>query len=280
MLIDWFTVGAQVLNFVILIWLLKRFLYRPVLDAIDAREQRIAKQIAEATATQASALQEQADFRQRNESFDAQRDALLKKATVDAEAERQRLTDAARQAADAAATRRQDAERREAASLRRGLADRTRAEVFAIARRVLGDLGDATLEERVAAVFVRRLGALDAAALASLASGLDVDRPRATVRSAFAPSALQREILRTAVVAALAHGRQAAAASPIDVVFETAPDLLGGIELVVGGRQLGWNVAQYMDALEQVLDPVAPPAKTDDKPAPAQAAVPLPEPAA
>ena len=42
MLIDWFTVGAQVLNFLILVWLLKHFLYKPILNAIDAREKRIA----------------------------------------------------------------------------------------------------------------------------------------------------------------------------------------------------------------------------------------------
>jgi F-type H+-transporting ATPase subunit b len=50
MLIDWFTVGAQVLNFLILVWLLKRFLYKPILHAIDAREQRIAKELADADA--------------------------------------------------------------------------------------------------------------------------------------------------------------------------------------------------------------------------------------
>ena len=44
MLIDWFTVVAQVVNFLILVWLLKRFLYKPILDAIDAREKRIAKE--------------------------------------------------------------------------------------------------------------------------------------------------------------------------------------------------------------------------------------------
>ena len=38
MLIDWFTVGAQALNFLILVWLLRRFLYKPILNAIDARE--------------------------------------------------------------------------------------------------------------------------------------------------------------------------------------------------------------------------------------------------
>ncbi|MCH9698254.1 MAG: F0F1 ATP synthase subunit B, partial [Gammaproteobacteria bacterium] len=45
MLIDWFTVSAQIINFLILVWLLKRFLYQPILNAIDAREQRIATQL-------------------------------------------------------------------------------------------------------------------------------------------------------------------------------------------------------------------------------------------
>ena len=277
MLIDWFTVGAQVVNFVILVWLLKRFLYRPVLDAIDAREARIAQQIAEATATQVSALREQEDFKHRNEDLDARREALLKQATVEADVERQRLADAARQVADAAATRRRDAERHESERLRRGLAERTRAEVFAIARRVLADLADTSLDERVAAVFLRRLCALDTATLASLASGLDAGMPRATVRSAFVPSDAQREVLRSAVVAALAPSRSGTAGSPIDVVFETASDLSGGIELVVGGRKLGWNVAQYMDALEQVQDPAMPSAKPAEKAVAADAVAPVPE---
>ena len=58
MLIDWFTVGAQVVNFLVLMWLLKHFLYKPVLDAIDAREQRIAKQLEQAQAVQDGAEHE------------------------------------------------------------------------------------------------------------------------------------------------------------------------------------------------------------------------------
>ena len=50
MLIDWFTVVAQTVNFLVLVWLLKRFFYRPILNAIDAREQRIAAALAEADA--------------------------------------------------------------------------------------------------------------------------------------------------------------------------------------------------------------------------------------
>ena len=51
MLIDWFTVGAQAVNFLILVWLLKRFLYKPVLAAIDAREKKIAATIEDAGGT-------------------------------------------------------------------------------------------------------------------------------------------------------------------------------------------------------------------------------------
>jgi len=84
MLIDWFTVGAQALNFIILVWLMKRFLYKPVQDAIAAREKRIVDQIAAAQALQADAEALGKDFRDRNAAFDAERAGLLAQATADA----------------------------------------------------------------------------------------------------------------------------------------------------------------------------------------------------
>ena len=97
MLIDWFTVGAQALNFLILVWLMKRFLYKPILNAIDAREKRIAAELADADAKKAEAQKERDEFQHKNEEFDQQRAALLSKATDEAKAERQRLLDEARQ---------------------------------------------------------------------------------------------------------------------------------------------------------------------------------------
>ena len=77
MLIDWFTVGAQVLNFLILVWLMKRFLYKPILSAIDEREKRIAAELADAAAKKAEAQKERDDFQHKNEEFEQQRAALL-----------------------------------------------------------------------------------------------------------------------------------------------------------------------------------------------------------
>ncbi len=99
--IDWFTVGAQALNFVILVWLMKRFLYKPILNAIDAREKRIAAELADAAAKKAEALKDRDAFQHKNDEFDRQRAALLGKATDDANAQRERILDEARKAADA-----------------------------------------------------------------------------------------------------------------------------------------------------------------------------------
>src|SRR5689334_11847594 len=109
MLIDWFTVGAQALNFIILVWLMRRFLYKPVLKAIDAREKKIAAELADAAAKEAEAQKQRDEFQQKNEELDQQRAALLKKATEEAGAERHRLFDEARKAADALSDKRHEA---------------------------------------------------------------------------------------------------------------------------------------------------------------------------
>ena len=96
MLIDWFTVGAQVINFLILIWLMKRYLYQPILHAIDAREARIAAELSDADAKKAEAKKERDEFEQKNETFDKQRSELLAKAGDEAGAKAQQMMDAAR----------------------------------------------------------------------------------------------------------------------------------------------------------------------------------------
>src|SRR6202044_2685949 len=160
MLINWFTVFAQAVNFLILVWLLKRFLYKPILNAIDEREKGIAAQLAQAEAKRAEAQKARDDFQHKDEAFDQERVALLKKAIDEAKAERQRLLDEARKDADALRTKRQEALRTEQRNLSQEISRWTQKEVFAITRKTLTDLAGASLEERMSAVFVQRLRAL------------------------------------------------------------------------------------------------------------------------
>ncbi|MDH4134184.1 MAG: F0F1 ATP synthase subunit B, partial [Gammaproteobacteria bacterium] len=149
MLIDWFTVIAQLVNFLILVWLLKRFLYQPILKALDAREKRIADELANADAKEAEAIAEREEYQRKNDEFDQQRAAMLGKATDEAAAERQRLLDGARKDADSLRGKQQETLRSEYRHLNEELAQRTQAEVFAIARKALADLAGESLEARM-----------------------------------------------------------------------------------------------------------------------------------
>jgi F-type H+-transporting ATPase subunit b len=106
MLINWFTVGAQVLNFIVLVWLLKRFLYKPVLNAIDAREKRVAAESANAELQMTEVRKSRDELQTKGNAFDEQRGALLAKAILDAKTEAERLLANARQAAGASTLQR------------------------------------------------------------------------------------------------------------------------------------------------------------------------------
>ena len=272
MLIDWFTIGAQALNFLILVWLMKRFLYKPILHAIDAREQRIAKEIADADAKRAEAEKEREKFQKKNEEFDRRRGAFLSQATEEAKAERGRLLDEARQAADALRAKRQDALKREQQSLNDEITRRTREEVFAIARKTLTDLAGTSLEERMSEVLTRRLRELDGDAKEGLAKALKTSSDPVLVRSAFELPSEQR--------AAIQHALNETFSAEIQVRFETAPDVISGIELTANGRKVAWSIADYLTSLEKSVGELL---KEKDKaevkatPEPAAQAEPKPE---
>ncbi len=273
MLIDWFTVGAQVLNFVVLVWLMKRFLYQPVLDAIAAREKRIADQIADAAATETKAASERKSFEDKNAAFDQQRADLMDKATADAKAAAVHLADEARKAAGVLAAQRLQALATQAGQLQQLIAGRAAHEVFAVARKTLTDLAGVSLEERMVEVFTRRLGELPAPAKSQLAAALKQSAEPALLRSHFELPADQRAAIQNAINTSFS--------ADVPLRFETAADTVCGIELRAGGQKLAWTIDEYLRDLEhEVAALLAPATKAVAKPASPEASKPdvVPEP--
>jgi len=257
MLIDWFTVGAQALNFLILVWVLKHFLYKPILNAIDAREKKIAAELADAAAKKAEAQKDRDEFQHKNEEFDEQRAALLRKATDEAKVEGHRLLDEARKAADALGAKRQETLKNDAHNLNQAIARRTQQEVFAIARKTLTDLATTSLEERVGEVFTRRLREMDGKAKGILGAALKSASEPAVVRSAFDLPANQRAAIQNAINETFS--------ADIHLRFETTPDLVSGIELTANGQKVAWSIADYLASLEKGVGELL---KEQDKPEP------------
>jgi len=246
MLIDWFTVCAQALNFLILVWLMKRFLYKPILNAINEREKKVAAELSNADKKKAEAQKESDEFKHKNEEFEMQRATLLSKATNEAEAERQRLLGEARKAADALSARRRETLRNEEHNLHQAISKRTQHEVFAIVRKTLTDLATTGLEERLSEVFTRRLREMDGRAKARMADVLGKLSNPALVRSAFDLPAEQRAVIQNALNETFS--------ADIHIQFETAPALISGIELTANGQKLAWSIADYLTSMENSVD--------------------------
>ena len=261
MLLDWFTIAAQGLNFLILVWLMKRFLYRPILQAIDTREKLIAKELAEAETKRTEAEKERDDFRQRNEAFDRQRAELVSQAEAEVKGQRQQWLDAARQAADDVAAARQAALHTDARTLitvPAGFQLVTTVDALvagvhffaddppaSIARKVLAELAAANLEERMSELFTRRLRELPDGQKATLGEALKKSAEPAGVRSALELAAGSR--------AAIQNALNETFSAEIRIRFAKAPELVGGIELSAGGQKAGWNIAEYLADLEKRL---------------------------
>ncbi|MFM2484686.1 F0F1 ATP synthase subunit delta [Celerinatantimonas yamalensis] len=257
MLIDWFTVGAQALNFIILVWLMKRYFYHPVLDAIAAREKKIATELTDAATTKAKAHKLQSEFENKNKAFELQKAALFEQATKEAKAEGERLRTEAIQDADEAEASRAQAILTDTQHLHAEIVRKTQLQVFDIARHVLDDLADISLERRACAVFIQRLMRSEDKDLVPLSAALKAcskDSP-ALLRSAFELPEAQQTAIQSALEDTFGQ--------TIALSFLTTPELVGGIELSAQGQKLAWSIADYLKALS--LSPSADSNKPDKK---------------
>ncbi|MEB0140636.1 MULTISPECIES: F0F1 ATP synthase subunit B [unclassified Undibacterium] len=243
MLIDWFTVLAQVLNFLVLLYLLKRFLYRPILAAIDARETLIAKQLAAAAENKAAAQAELLLYQQQHQALLEQQQRLLQEASTTAQAAAAEIVSTARSTAEQIRRQAQlalEEERRRAAL---ALLAQIRQEVVATARQTLADLCGINLEQAYVLAFIAHLQQLDAATRTLLTAAVSPHggAPQAWLRSATSLSPAQQAMITEAVHTQL---------SPqAELVFDVASELVGGLELTLNGRKLAWSVAAYLDGL-------------------------------
>jgi F-type H+-transporting ATPase subunit b len=242
MLIDWFTVGAQALNFLVLVWLLKHFLYKPVCDAIDARAKGIAATLADADAKTKEAQKQHDDFEGKNKAFDEQRAALLTKASDEAKAEHDRLIGDAHKEADGLRASQAAALKSDLATLGKEITRTASEQVFTIARKTLADLATASLEERMGAVFTRRLSQMSGETKLKFGEALKGSPDPAVVKSAFDMPAEQRATIQNALNEAFS--------AEVRLRFELAPDEVCGIELTANGQKIGWNIAEYLTSLD------------------------------
>ncbi len=246
---NWWTIGLQSVNFGILVWLLHRFLYRPVLSMIDARKAEVTRQFDSAKAAEDLAKSQLRDADTARAGIAAERETALKAAAAQAQemAQAQR-TQAERDAQALVDTTRKAlrAEREAALEEARRLALNLGAE---FARSLLAEVPMQYRAEAWIERMEQHLLQLDAAERDALARQLGDTVPLRVVTAGVLPAASAERwrvrLLRSLGVSA-------------DVAFEVDPQLIAGAELHFPTAVLRFSWQSTLAAARAEIDTHAP----------------------
>lgn len=242
MLIDWFTVVAQIVNFLVLVFLLKYFLYDRILGVMDEREKRIASRLEESANVKRQAEEQAEEYRRKKREIETERENMLAQAKQDADSYRMELLGKARGEVDEAQARWLASVRREQDTFIVELRRRIGKSSVSVVQRALRDLADTELEQRIIDMFIQRLGELTDAQIEEIRESAAGADGKIVIESAFAISPEQRGGIERAL--------QQVITDSFDARFEESPDMICGIAVKFRGHKIAWNIDDYLKTLE------------------------------
>lgn len=233
--LNWSTFVFEIVNFLILVWILHRFLYKPVLAVIARRRESIDKTLADAQSRFDEALALQAQYENRLTDWEQEKQAARDALQREIETEKTRLLQELdktlareREKARAADERRlRDAARRDQAqALEQGARFTTR---------LLERIADAALEARLIDLVLEDLTTLPEQALATLRAAYRDHPVTARIASAYELAADRREALQGALSALVDD-------TDLACEFNREPELAAGLRITIGAWVMHANL--------------------------------------
>jgi len=248
MIIDWYTIIFQIINFMVLVFLLRLFLYKPIIKAMDERENTIIEREKEAGRRESEAEERVNNFNQKSEELENRKTEILEKAQAEAEEKKQQLLNEARQEVDQTRQRWADSFEKEKESFIIELKRRIGQQAGTLARQCLKDLADSKLEEIAGKHFLQKVEKLPTEESKRLSAALDKGDAKIVVKSAFELNDNYGDLLQQALKKTLpAQSKQ------LTFTYRKEPDLICGLELETGGYLLSWNVESYIGKVEEEI---------------------------
>ncbi|WP_417387464.1 hypothetical protein [Gimesia sp.] len=243
MSIDWFTFTAQILNFLVLVWLLTHFLYKPVLNAMAEREKQITAEHEAATTAQREAKSELARYQQQTEELTHAREDLLAEAGKEIQAWKEQHLEQARTEIDQEKSEWFRALHRERESFLREARLRMAVHIHQMSHQILKELADTDLQEQTIAVFMNRIRQIDATQKKEFLARLESTDPKVLVESAFELPPTDRKNIEDLIHEDLSPD--------VAIHFRVNPDLICGIDLHLAGYKIAWNLQESLEELEE-----------------------------
>ena len=248
MQIDWTTLVLEIINFLVLVWILKRFLYKPVMEAIAARQMRVEGKLAEARVIEDGARELESQYQRRLADWDMEK--AKARAALDTELLQERNRQM--QALDKALLEERELVAAVTAHKQQEAQRELEVEALAHAQRfastLLARLADPVVESRFVSLLFEDWANLPDTQVESLRRAVLVDKAKATVTTAFPLLPAQRREIESAL--------QSRLEADLVVAFDEDPNLLAGVRLSLGPWQLNMNFADELASFKAAANHV------------------------
>ena len=246
MIINWYTVIFQIINFIVLVFLLRRFLYGPIIQAMDDREQKIMQREEDAAAKKREAEEESRTYVEKKEELEEKEEEIKEEVRKAADKEKQKMLEEARREVGETRQRWEEAFEREKESFITELRRRIGLQACSVARSCLEDLADSRLEELTWEVFMDKISKLPAEERSSLQEALASDNNRVLLKTTFDSPAEKIKELKKALREIISGAN-----NEPDLSVKTDQTLVCGLELDTGGYRVAWNIDSYLEGVQE-----------------------------
>lgn len=231
---SWSTFVFEIINFLVLVWILKHFLYKPVLEVIAQRKSGIEKSMNAARELHQDAEQLQHQYEGRLADWDKERRQIRATLEQELDEERSRKIEELKQALEQEQQKAEVAETRRINDLRTRIEETALQQSARFASRLL-ELGSGPeTEARLIEILIQDLEQLTPERITELRTGYGSDLEEAIVASAYTLGKEQQQNLRDALAKITP--------AELPVRFEVKPDLLAGVRITIGAWVLGTNL--------------------------------------
>ncbi len=245
MIIDWYTIIFQIINFLILVFLLRRFLYGPIIRAMDQRENTIVEREEKAAREKEEAEKEARQYRQQKDELERQEDEIIEEAREKAEQEKRKLVNEAREEVEETRRRWKEAFEREKETFIVELRRRIGQQACLVARRCLEDLADSHLEELTWDQFLEKVQSLPEKELTAFKDALTSDDGKVVLLSAFEAPEEKIEQLQQFLQKMRDDSEE-----EVQLEMKNDQKLICGLELITGGYRVAWSIDSYLEDVE------------------------------
>jgi len=245
--IDWFTLSAQIVNFLILLALLKRFLYGPLRDVMEKREEKVTSRLEEARQKLAEADEKREAYQQKLDELNRQKDRMISEARSEVEEKRKELEQEARRQVENMQENWEESIESEKDSFFNELHHQATSNVIELLRKLVSNLASRSLEEVTIQKFIEQLRAMNKKdRKRALQSALDFGEGKMTVISSFElPEETKEEIKKVL---------QEVFAAELNCEFKVSSRIGFGIEMRAEGWKIGWNANIYLEDLKENME--------------------------